>query len=611
MPYAADAPPWMPSGFAAEKKDAGKDKDKSAVPAEDELSSASMESNTTETTTSGERKASRSCEAWEVDESDVSVNTRGVVEGAAFLPPPTVYLCLDIEATCDGTTSTDRPGSRHFRKNFENEILELPIEAVDAKTGQVLSEMQPSWRFHSYVYPEIPPTLFCTELTGIDSATLSSAPPLGEVLSNLEDWLCSHKLAPWPLANVKEGGLNFIWVTDGTWDFGKFLWNDCKRKGIDFPFVCAGWCDARRAFQKTWPKMSLRAPVLQNMVNSVGISWSGKPHRGHVDTKNLASLVSVIVNCNSSALLPTRCIPQPLLKQQQHVAMHRGKTDWYATANLNKKKHRMYAYGSPAQLYGAAQSMHAAKRFQKAHFYQQDAQAYQQEEPYWEYDMPMSEEDAWANGMSQSFAGESNGYMRDAGYYHHGYGRYAGAGGKSGYRGSDNAFPPTVPYMRAVAAYPGGSQYWYYGGNTPWDGGHHAGYYGSEYYSAEQASMPVNGFGNLPPLTPMQQPNPGRRGPYYYNTAYFHPSYSGEGHHHQQQQQQQQQYKHHGGDDRRRSHTFSNSGGVSLLTRDGSKSCPNKRQQRPPAPCQDHESTPPGHGQQRPRAPTASHLFYP
>eukprot|EP01059_Diplonema_ambulator_P033599 TRINITY_DN7113_c3_g1_i1.p1 TRINITY_DN7113_c3_g1~~TRINITY_DN7113_c3_g1_i1.p1 ORF type:complete len:331 (+),score=31.30 TRINITY_DN7113_c3_g1_i1:68-1060(+) len=276
MPCVADAPPWYPP------------------------SSEGSSGGTGGTDTSVEEDLVE--EEW-----DVSVGTRGVFRSAGGLPPPLVYLCCDIEATCDGVVGKN--GARHFAKPFENEILEIPIEAVDARTGQCLSDTSPAFKFHTYVDPITPPTPFCTSLTGISDETLATAPKLPEAIRRLESWLRRRRLVPWPMAKINEGEINFIWVTDGCWDFGKFLYHDSQRKGLQYPLACGNWCDVREAYSATWPYERLKAPVLQTMVKGVGLSWVGRPHRGHVDTRNLASLVGVLVRCNPASLYPTHCIP--------------------------------------------------------------------------------------------------------------------------------------------------------------------------------------------------------------------------------------------------------------------------------------------------------------
>eukprot|EP01065_Artemidia_motanka_P025811 TRINITY_DN3076_c0_g1_i1.p1 TRINITY_DN3076_c0_g1~~TRINITY_DN3076_c0_g1_i1.p1 ORF type:complete len:404 (+),score=126.84 TRINITY_DN3076_c0_g1_i1:74-1285(+) len=239
-----------------------------------------------------------------------SYSSTDVAEGL-----PQVYLCCDIEATCDGSVAHSPNGSvrRRFVAGYQNEVLELPVEVVDAATGAIVGDSDPSWRFHSLVRPLRKPSPFCTDFTGLDDEQLCDAPPLEIALRRLEAWLATRRLVPWPHARSSAGEVSFVWVTDGQWDFGNFLWRDCERKGLPFPFVCSRWCDARRAFSVTWPQQQLRKPVLQNMVSHAGLQWQGVPHRGFWDTHNLAALVGTIAQHNQIALLPTHGVPSELL----------------------------------------------------------------------------------------------------------------------------------------------------------------------------------------------------------------------------------------------------------------------------------------------------------
>eukprot|EP00755_Sulcionema_specki_P018969 Sspe_Gene.11852::Locus_4025_Transcript_1_1_Confidence_1.000_Length_1213::g.11852::m.11852/K18416/THEX1, ERI1; 3'-5' exoribonuclease 1 len=262
----------------------------------------------------------------DTEETDVSTEAPDTLSYWLSTRPPDLYLCLDVEATCDGSVvpsaSNNSSPRRRFERGFSNEVLELPVEVVDSRTGACYSDYSAGWRFHSYIAPEKDPTTFCCELTGISTKTLDGAPSLLEALRKLEAWLSRRCLVPWP-QRPKSGQHSFVWVTDGSWDFGKFLYHDCKRKGVRYPAVCQRWCDARAAFKNTWPETGLKPPILQNMVASVGLPWTGEPHRGHVDARNLAALVGVLTRCNPGSLIPTRCIPASLLSENKRVTTAR------------------------------------------------------------------------------------------------------------------------------------------------------------------------------------------------------------------------------------------------------------------------------------------------
>eukprot|EP01063_Lacrimia_lanifica_P031244 TRINITY_DN5105_c0_g1_i1.p1 TRINITY_DN5105_c0_g1~~TRINITY_DN5105_c0_g1_i1.p1 ORF type:complete len:550 (+),score=123.86 TRINITY_DN5105_c0_g1_i1:115-1764(+) len=310
MPCTA-LPTWVPSPPPWSRSDSGSERGSQSGEADTHEESSEIKTATPRTGPSQNEApesvaASVSEESFLEHEADMSVPAVGVAENAPQCPPPDVLLCLDVEATCMG--HMDSAQKRVFDQSFENEILELPVEVVDRRTGHNISKRRPGWRFHTYVRPEKPPTAFCTDLTGISEATLAGAPDLAEALRRLDAWLHRRGLVPWPMANLHAGEQNFIWVTDGNWDFGKFLWHNCRRRGIPYPVACTGWCDVRESYLSTWPEKVLRPPILQNMVKNAGLTWTGRPHSGHVDTKNLAGLVGVIVQCNPTSLLPSRCL---------------------------------------------------------------------------------------------------------------------------------------------------------------------------------------------------------------------------------------------------------------------------------------------------------------
>ena len=116
------------------------------------------------------------------------------------------------------------------------EIIEFPAVLLKTQKLEITDE------FKSYCRPVINPLLteFCTELTGITQVNyrkklfwitflitilklfpkedVDKAPLFHEVLSSFEEWLEKHKLGT---------KYSFAIVTDGPWDLGKFLKDQC------------------------------------------------------------------------------------------------------------------------------------------------------------------------------------------------------------------------------------------------------------------------------------------------------------------------------------------------------------------------------------------------
>lgn len=105
---------------------------------------------------------------------------------------------------------------------------------VDTTSQAIVDE------FHMYCRPEVNPTLseFCVNLTGIRqvgylSETVSpliifvqeqidAAEPFPKVLVKFHEWLTGHKL----VGDKRKH--KFAFVTDGPWDFSKFLFGQCQ-----------------------------------------------------------------------------------------------------------------------------------------------------------------------------------------------------------------------------------------------------------------------------------------------------------------------------------------------------------------------------------------------
>ena len=187
--------------------------------------------------------------------------------------PLYLYLCLDVEATCDENSGF----------SFPNEIIEFPILLL----SQDGSELD---RFHSFVKPTQSPILsdFCKSLTGIDQVfrlsmlndqdQIDTAPEFTQVLDSFETWLCQY--APRPFTNVR-------FVTDGPWDIRDFMRKQCIFSDIQRPPYLRRYIDLRKAFVEFYSKPRCS---LSGMLQELGMQFEGRQHSGLDDTINVARI---------------------------------------------------------------------------------------------------------------------------------------------------------------------------------------------------------------------------------------------------------------------------------------------------------------------------------
>jgi len=224
-------------------------------------------------------------------------------------------VVVDFECTCE----------RGVGSHYEHEIIEWPAILVATADGTVVDE------FHEYVQPSENRTLtaFCTELTGIEQATVDAAQPLNTVMNNFNDWLNGHGLHFQPsdgLENDASTGVTktddsgapkdlsicsmaasgdtnapalttfgsgvatattsptntFVLCTDGPWDLKYFLAAECARKGGTLATAHAEgshfmrWCNLRwlhAAFYNK-PRMGLKGSLAFHRM-----TFEGRPHR--------------------------------------------------------------------------------------------------------------------------------------------------------------------------------------------------------------------------------------------------------------------------------------------------------------------------------------------
>ena len=195
---------------------------------------------------------------------------------------------LDVEATCEFSAG-------RFTSTWVNEVIELPVVLLDTKTHSIVAE------FRRFVRPIEQPVLtaFCTSLTGITQDHVDAAQPLDVVLTELDAWLVEQGL----LSAGADGGAHcaagsggpgsrtaarkWAFACDGTWDFDKFLGQECVRKGIPLrPHLCT-WVNIRSAFAT---HNSKRQRNVKAMLSHYGLAFKGHEHSGIDDSRNIARI---------------------------------------------------------------------------------------------------------------------------------------------------------------------------------------------------------------------------------------------------------------------------------------------------------------------------------
>lgn len=172
--------------------------------------------------------------------------------------PPSHYLVIDIEATCD-TQGWERDRA---------EIIEIGAVLVDATT---LAEVA---AFQTFIRPVMHPclTAFCTELTTITQAQIDTAPSYAEAIAAMRAAVLT---AP-----------RTVFCSWGSFDENLFRL-DCARRDVPYPFE-AHW-NVKAAF--TERARARRRYGLSRALERVGLAFEGTPHRGLDDARNVVRLL--------------------------------------------------------------------------------------------------------------------------------------------------------------------------------------------------------------------------------------------------------------------------------------------------------------------------------
>jgi inhibitor of KinA sporulation pathway (predicted exonuclease) len=175
-----------------------------------------------------------------------------------------VLAIVDFEATCCDQQSFPRD---------EMEIIEIGSVAVNAATGDILSE------FSIFIRPIRHPVLtgFCKSLTTITQEDVDAAPAFPEALVTFAAWLGQFDRP--------------VFCSWGDYD-RKQLAKDCDFHGRPFPFL-NGHRNLKAEFSET-----VRSPKrfgLGQALGRLGLTFTGTPHRGIDDAKNIARVYKKIL----------------------------------------------------------------------------------------------------------------------------------------------------------------------------------------------------------------------------------------------------------------------------------------------------------------------------
>ena len=180
---------------------------------------------------------------------------------AGSAPPDQKYdyfVVLDFESTCD-----------RDKKVQPQEIIEFSAVLLNARTMDV------EFYFQQYVQPTVHPilTAFCTELTGIQQASVNAGKSLQETLLQHDMWLRQ--------CGVHEK--QFIYVTWTPWDLMVMLEQERRWRKLDVAPYLRKWIDLKSVYTKLYGKNNLKAAV-----RKLGLDWYGRAHSGLDDAINTA-----------------------------------------------------------------------------------------------------------------------------------------------------------------------------------------------------------------------------------------------------------------------------------------------------------------------------------
>uniref|UniRef100_A0A8C4R751 Exoribonuclease 1 n=1 Tax=Eptatretus burgeri TaxID=7764 RepID=A0A8C4R751_EPTBU len=203
--------------------------------------------------------------------------------GKSLNPPFLEYLCVvDFEATCE-----------KGQREYQHEIIEFPVVLVNLHKRCV------EGYFREYVRPLVIPQLtdYCIELTGIKQEVVDGAETFPTVLLHAVEWMQQLGLGT---------RHTFCFLTDGSYDMSRFLYQQCKLSSLKFPTFARRWINVRKSFSR-FAKVPKNTVQLKCMLEKFGLQFEGRPHSGLDDAKNIARIALELAD-RGMQLLPNEAL---------------------------------------------------------------------------------------------------------------------------------------------------------------------------------------------------------------------------------------------------------------------------------------------------------------
>jgi len=179
--------------------------------------------------------------------------------------PPRHIAVVDLECTCSDTNNGDDTVRRDQMETIE-------IGAVMVRRH----DFEPVDTFERFVHPVVHHELtdFCRELTSISQHDVDAAPLFSEVFWRFQEWLAHWQAAQW-----------------GSWgNFDAYqLQLDARRQGLEHELDAL---PAHVNVKKWWAQqMDMKRVGLGRAVQTVGLEFAGRAHRGIDDARMIAHLL--------------------------------------------------------------------------------------------------------------------------------------------------------------------------------------------------------------------------------------------------------------------------------------------------------------------------------